>query len=53
MLPEWVNVSKERFSEILSTVTEAKNSGLRTNVDRRENTLDNAESLVKRVGSGK
>ena len=24
-LPKWVNVSKERFTEILSTITKAKN----------------------------
>ena len=53
MLPKWVNVSEERFNEILSTVTEAKNNGLRTKVDGREMTLDNAESSVKDVGSGK
>ena len=29
MLPKWVNVSEERFNEILSTVTEAKNNGLK------------------------
>ena len=29
MLPKWVNVSKERFNEILTTVTEAKNKGLK------------------------
>ena len=52
MLPKWINVSKERFNEILSTVTEAKYNGLRTNVDGRKITLDNAESLLKRVGSG-
>ena len=32
-LPTWVNVSEKRFNESLSTVTEAKNEGLRTNVD--------------------
>ena len=41
MLPEWVKVSEKKFNEILSTVTEAKNEGLRTNVDRRQITLDN------------
>ena len=35
MLPEWVNVSEKRFNEILSTAIEAKNEGLRTNVDGR------------------
>ena len=53
MLPKWVNVSEERFNEILSTVTEAKNNGLKTNVDGREIKLDNDESLVKDIGSGK
>ena len=50
MLPEWVNVSGKRFNEILSTVTKAKNEGLRTNVDGRKITLDNAESLLKDLG---
>ena len=53
MLPKWVNKSEERFNEILSTVTEVKNNGLKTNVDGREITLDNAESLLKGVGCGK
>ena len=50
---KWVNVSKERFNEILSTITEAKNDGLKTNVDGREIALDNAESLLKGIASGK
>ena len=52
MLPEWVNVSGKMFNEILSTVTKAKNEGLRTNVDGRKITLDNAESLLKDLGKG-
>ena len=44
LLPKWVNVGEERFNEILSTVTEAKNNGLKINVDGREITLDNVES---------
>ena len=47
MLPKWVNVSKQRFNEILSTVAEAKNNGLKINVDGREIALDNVESLLK------
>ena len=50
---KWVNVSKERFNEILSTITEAKNDGLKTNVDGREIALDNAESLLKGIASWK
>ena len=46
-LPKWVNLSKERFNEILSINTKAKNNGLKTNVDVRGITLDNAESLLK------
>ena len=52
MLPEWVKVTEKRFNEILSTVTKAKNEGLRTNVDGREIALDNSESLVKDLGNG-
>ena len=52
MLSEWVEVSEERFNEILSTVTKAKNEGLRTNVDGREITLDNTEILLKDLGNG-
>ena len=47
MLTKWINVSEKRFNEILSTVTEAKNNGFKTNADGREITLDNAESLLK------
>ena len=53
MLPKWVNVSEERFNEILSTVTEARNNGLKINADGREIILDDAESLLKGVGSRK
>ena len=53
MLPKWVKGSKKRFNEILSTITEAKNNGLRINADGREITLDKAESLLNGVGSGK
>ena len=52
MLPNWVNISEKRFNEILSTVTKAKSKGLRTNVDGREITLDNVESLLKDLGNG-
>ena len=30
-LPKWIKASKTRFNEILSTITEAKNNGLKTN----------------------
>ena len=53
MLTKWVNVSKERFNEILSTVTEAQNNGLRTNVDGREIILINAETLLKDTSNRK
>ena len=32
MLPKWVKFSEKKFNEILSTITEAKNNGLRINV---------------------
>ena len=54
MLSKWIKVSEERLNKILSTVTEAKNNGgFKTNVDGRDITLDNAESLLKSIGSGK
>ena len=43
MLPKWVRKSKKRLNEILSTVTKAKNEGLRTN---------STESLLKDLGNG-
>ena len=46
MLPKWVKVSKKRFNEIPSTITETKNNGLKINVDGKE-------ILLKGVGSGK
>ena len=52
MLPKLVKVSEERFNEILSTVTKAKNEGLKIIVDGREITLDNIESLLKDLGNG-
>ena len=47
MLPRWVNINRKTFDEILSTVTKVKNEEWRTNVDGREITLNNAESLLK------
>ena len=41
---------QKTFSEILSVVTKAKNNRFRTNVDEREITLDDAESLLKYLG---
>ena len=41
-LPKWVKVNEKRFNEILSTVTKAKNEGLRINT----------ESLLKDLGKG-
>ena len=43
MLLKWVRKSKKRLNEILSTVTKAKNEGLRTN---------STESLLKDLGNG-
>ena len=50
-LQKWVNINKKKFNEILSTVTKAKSEGLRTNVDEREITLDDIESLLKVLGN--
>ena len=52
MLPNWVEISEKKINEILSTASKAKNEGLQTNVDGREVTLDNTESLLKDLGNG-
>ena len=52
-LPKYVGVSKERYHEIMNTIVKAKNDGLKTSVDEREITLDNAESLLKDIASRK
>ena len=46
---KWVKASGKRFNEILSIITEAKNNGLKANVDGEEITLDKAESLLKDI----
>ena len=52
-LPKWVKVSEKRFNEILSTITEAKNNQLKTDVDGEEITPDKAKNLLEDIGSGK
>ena len=52
-LPNWVNVRKDRFHEILSKITKAKSDVLKTNVDGREITQVNAESLLNGIGTVK
>ena len=52
-LPKWVKVSEKRFNEILSIFTEAKNNGLKANVDGEEIALDKAECLLKDMSSKK
>ena len=47
MLPKWIKTSGKRFDEIMKTVTEAKNNGLKIIVDRREIAPDKVESLLK------
>ena len=42
---------QKRFNGIQSTVTKSKNERLRTNIDGREITLDNTESLLKDLGN--
>ena len=47
MLPKWANVNEERFHEILSAETKAKNEGLEISVDERETMLDITKRLLK------
>ena len=51
--PKWIKVTKKRFNEILSIITEGKNNGLKADVDGEEITLDKAESLLKGISSKK
>ena len=51
MLPKWVKVSEQRFNKILSTVTKARNKGLKNRVDGREITLDKTKSFLKHLRS--
>ena len=44
VLPGWVKVTKNRFNEIQSIITEAKKNELKISGDGKEFTLDNAES---------
>ena len=53
MLPTWVKVSKSRFNEIQSMITEGKENELKTKIDNKEITLDYAEKLVEDIVSGK
>ena len=46
-------VSEKRFNEIVSTITEAKNNQLKTDVDGEEITPDKAKNLLEDIGSGK
>ena len=46
-LSKRVKVRKQIFNEILITITKGKKEGLKINVDGREITLDEAESLQK------
>ena len=52
-LPKWVKANEKRLNEILSIITEAKNNGLKANVDEEKITLDKAESLLKDTSSKK
>ena len=52
MLPKWVEVSEQRFNKILSTVTKARNKGLKNRVDGREITLDKTKNFLKHLRSG-
>ena len=47
MLPKWVKLTKIKFNGIHSIITETKKNKLKTSVDGKKITLDNAESLLK------
>lgn len=53
MLPDWVEVIKDRFGEMKSIVTEAKTNKLKTSVDKKIITVKSMEELVKGIASRK
>ena len=53
VLPKWVKVAKNRFDEIQSIVTEAKNNRLKTSVGKNIITVNSIEELIKDVASKK
>ena len=52
-LPTWVKATKNRFNEMQSIITEAKNSGLVTTISKKRITLSDAEKLFEGIISGK
>ena len=52
-LPKYIGACEKRFSKTINIITKPKNDGLKTNINGREITLDNAESLLKGIRSGK
>ena len=50
-LPKYVGATKERFNDILSTITKAKNDGLTTNLDGRKITKINGSKFKKEYNS--
>ena len=53
VVPKWVKVAKNRFDEIQSIVTEAKNNRLKTSVGKNIITVNSIEELIKDVASKK
>ena len=53
MLPKWVKVTKNRFDEIQSIATEAKNNKLKTTIGGKNITINSAEELIKDTASRK
>ena len=52
MLPKWVKVSKSRFVEIQSIITEAKKNKLKVNIDGKNIMANNIEGLPEYIGRG-
>lgn len=53
ILPTCVKITKSRFNEIKSIITNAKNSGLSTKLDDEKITIGDAEIVVKDIASKK
>ena len=53
MLPKWVKITKSRYNEIQSVVTEGKKNKLETKIVGKIRRLNNAEKFLKEIASTK
>ena len=52
-IPEWVKMTKSRFDRIRSMIIRGVNNGLKTKIDNKTITLNNAKKMIEDIVSGK